>query len=64
MARKFLYDGREFPDPDPDMTVEEVKKGLAGFYGELDNAGVTETQQGEDTVYEFQRRVGTKGNGN
>ena len=61
MVRKFVYDGKEFPDPDPEMSVEEVQKGMAGFYGELDNASYTETQDGEDTVYEFQRRVGTKG---
>ena len=61
MARKFIYDGKEFPDPDPEMSVDEVRKGMAGFYGELDNASYTETQNGEDTVYEFQRRVGTKG---
>ena len=61
MARKFVYDGKEFPDPDPEMSVEEVQRGMAGFYGELDNASYTETQDGEDTVYEFQRRVGTKG---
>ena len=61
MVRKFVYDGKEFPDPDPEMSVEEVQRGMAGFYGELDNASCTETQDGEDTVYEFQRRVGTKG---
>ena len=43
------------------MTVEQVKNSLASFYGELANAEVRERTEGEDTIYEFQRRVGTKG---
>ena len=61
MARIFVYDDREFPDPDPGMTVDEVKATLADFYGEVANASVKETRRGGDTIYEFQRRVGTKG---
>ena len=61
MARIFVYDDREFPDPDAGMTVDEVKATLSDFYGEIANASVKETKRGEDTIYEFQRRVGTKG---
>ncbi len=61
MARIFVYDDREFPDPDAGMTVDEVKQTLSDFYGEIANASVKETARGEDTIYEFQRRVGTKG---
>ena len=65
MARVFVYDDREFPDPDPDpdpeMSVDQVKATLSDFYGEIANASVKETSRGEDTIYEFQRRVGTKG---
>ena len=61
MARIFVYDDREFPDPDPEMTVDQVKGTLADFYGEIANASVKETKRGDDTIYEFQRRVGTKG---
>ena len=25
MARVFVYDDREFPDPDPEMSAEQVK---------------------------------------
>ena len=63
MARIFVYDDREFPDPDPEMSVEQVKSTLADFYGEIANASVKETARGEDTIFEFQRRVGTKGAG-
>ncbi len=61
MARKFVYDNREYPDPDPSMTVEQVKASMASFLPELANAAVQERQQGHDTVYEFEKRVGTKG---
>ena len=63
MARIFVYDDREFPDPDPDpqMSVDQVKATLSDFYGEIANASVKETKRGDDTIYEFQRRVGTKG---
>ena len=61
MARVFVYDSREFSDPDPGMTVDQVKATLADFYGEVANASVKETRRGDDTIYEFRRRVGTKG---
>ena len=61
MARIFVYDDREFPDPDPEMSVDQVKATLSDFYGEIANASVKETKRGDDTIYEFQRRVGTKG---
>lgn len=61
MARIFVYDDREFPDPDPEMSVEQVKQTLSDFYGEIANASVKETVRGNDTIIEFQRRVGTKG---
>ncbi|MBA7630920.1 hypothetical protein ES703_38446 [subsurface metagenome] len=59
--RVFVYDGREFPDPDPTLSVEEVKQMMSGFFPELANADVKETDRGEDKVFQFQRKVGTKG---
>ena len=59
--RVFIVDGREFPDPDPNLTVVQVRDQMASFFPELANATHTETTRGEDTVYEFQRQVGTKG---
>ena len=61
MGRIFVYDDREFPDPDPEMSVEQVKAVLSDFYGEIANASVKETTRDDDTIFEFQRRVGTKG---
>ena len=64
MAKRiFVYDGRTFDDPDPNMSVEEVKTTLSDFFGEIATADVNKTEQGEDTVYEFRKRVGVKGHG-
>jgi len=61
MPRRFIYDGREFPDPDPRLSVEEVRQQLAEFFPELTNADTREEQREEDTLYTFTRRIGTKG---
>lgn len=61
MARIFVYDGREFPDPDANLGVDDVKKMMSDFFPELANAEVKEATRGEDTLYEFVRKVGTKG---
>jgi PRTRC genetic system protein C len=61
MARKFVYDGREFPDPDPNLSPDEVKQMMTDFFPELANAEVREHKRDEDTLYELVRRVGTKG---
>ncbi len=59
--RIFVYDGREFPDPDPASTPEEVRQSMTSFFPELANAEIKESTRGEDTIYEFKKRVGTKG---
>ena len=61
MTRVFLYDGREFPDPDPSVTPEEVRRMMTDFFPELANAEVKEHKRDDNTVYELVRRVGTKG---
>ena len=61
MARLFIYDGREFPDPDPTLSVEDVKRQLAEFFPEMANADVRQETRGEDTVITFAKRIGTKG---
>ena len=59
--RVFVYDGREHPDPDPELPVEEVRHIFAGFFPEVATAEVRTTQREDDEVVEFVRRVGTKG---
>jgi len=61
MARVFVYDGREFPDPDPSHTPEQIRTMMSDFFPELANAEIREAKKGDDTVYEFVRKVGTKG---
>jgi PRTRC genetic system protein C len=61
MARLFRYDNREFPDPDPKVSVEDVRHQLADFFPELANAETVEQKRGDDTVYTFNKRIGTKG---
>ena len=64
MGRKFIYDGREFRDPDPNLSVDEVRQYMTDFFPELSNAEVKERKEGDDTIHEFTRRVGTKGEEN
>ena len=64
MARIFVYDGREFDDPDPSMSVDDVKGTMADMYAEIATARVKTTQRGDDTIYEFEKVAGTKGRGN
>ncbi len=62
MAKRiFIADGREYPDPDPKLTVAEVQKLLADFLPELHNAEVKTEKRGEDEVIRFEKKVGTKG---
>lgn len=60
--RIFSYDERTFEDPDPNMTVDEVRQSLAAFFPELYNATVKQKTEGEDVIHTFTKRVGTKGN--
>ena len=61
MARIFRYDNREFPDPDATLSVDEVRQQLGAFFPELVNAETREERRGENTVYTFSKRIGTKG---
>ena len=62
MPRIFVYDGREFPDPDSSLSVEDIRKQLSDFFPELTNAETREERRGDDEVrYTFARRIGTKG---
>jgi len=60
-VRKIIYDGREFPDPDPNMSVDEVRQAMSSFFPELANADVKTDKQGEDTIIRMSKRIGTKG---
>ena len=59
--RVFVADNREFPDPDPNLSIDEVKKMLADFMPELHNADVKETEKDGKTYVQLIKKVGTKG---
>jgi len=61
VARIFVYDTREFPDPDPIMSPDEVRQSMTNFFPELANAEIKQGKRGEDDIVEFKKRVGTKG---
>ena len=61
MARKFVVDGTEYPDPDPEVTPDQFKQMMVGFLPELATAEMTEEKQGDDIIYRFKKRVGVKG---
>lgn len=62
MTRIFVVDGREFPDPDPELKPEDVRSLWADFMPELANAEVIEHKKDDETtLYELKRKVGTKG---
>lgn len=68
MVRVFIYDGREFPDPDPAMSSDEVRQSMTNFFPELANAETQESERDsaadpavKEKVFEFKKRVGTKG---
>lgn len=63
-VRKFAYDGREFADPDPTLTTEEIKQQMASFFPELATADTKEhkpAKDGDPIIFEFIRKTGTKG---
>ncbi len=60
MARIFVYDGRDFPDPDPAMSVPDVKKYFADFFPELATAETREVDKDDKHYVEFIRKTGTK----
>lgn len=61
MARIFIYDGKELPDPDPGMSIEEVRQSLTDYFPELSNAETLTGKRGDDETITFKKRVGVKG---
>ena len=61
-ARVFVYNGQEYPDPDPALAVEHVRRELARFVPELTNADVRKERRTDGTTqFVFTKRLGTKG---
>lgn len=58
--RVFVIDNREFADPDPTKTTEEIRQHYADFFPELNNAETKTMQRGEETLIQFEKRTGSK----
>ena len=62
MLRTFSFLGARLPDPNPAMTVEDVKSYYAAVYPELATAVVNGPEAVGDTMkYTFERAIGSKG---
>ncbi len=62
LQRSFRYQGISLPDPDPSMTVEQVRDMYVACYPELATAAVEGPSPVDDRMeYTFTRAVGAKG---
>ena len=62
MTRCFQFMGVRLPDPNPEMSVEEVKAFYAAQYPELATAVVNGPEAvGDKMRYTFERAIGSKG---
>ena len=63
MARIFVYDGREHPDPDPGASIDQIKDIMSTYFPDIANASHKQEKRGADTLHIFAKRYGTKGTG-
>jgi PRTRC genetic system protein C len=62
LLREFFYNGVRIPDPDPAMTVEQVRDLLTPNFPEMATAFVSGPEDtGNELRYTFSRAIGTKG---
>jgi PRTRC genetic system protein C len=61
MARIFIYEGKEYSDPDINMPVDDVRQTMVTYFPELANAETETKKRGNDELITFKKRVGTKG---
>jgi PRTRC genetic system protein C len=62
MKRIFEFQGIRLPDPNPAMSVEQVRGIFATQYPEIATASLTGPETvGDKCVYLFERAIGTKG---
>jgi PRTRC genetic system protein C len=62
MTRLFSFNGIRLPDPNPNMSVDEVKALYSAQYPELATAVVNGPEAvGDKMRYTFERAIGSKG---
>jgi PRTRC genetic system protein C len=58
MNREFRYDNLRLPDPNPSLTVEEVRTAFAATYPEIVTAAITGPEAvGNKLVYHFAKAI-------
>jgi PRTRC genetic system protein C len=62
MTREFRYGELRLGDPNPKLSVEEVRAAFSASYPEISTATVTGPEAiGNKLVYNFTKAIGTKG---
>jgi len=62
MVREFRYDEIRLPDPNPRLSVDEVRTAFSATYPEIATAALTGPEAvGNKLVYHFAKAIGTKG---
>ena len=62
LPREFSYAGVRIPDPNPAMTIDQVRDLMAATYPEIATAAVTGPEDtGSALRYTFTNAIGTKG---
>jgi PRTRC genetic system protein C len=62
LSRVFEFNGVRLPDPDPKLSVEDVRALYAHQYPDIATASITGPEAvGDKLVYRFTRAIGTKG---
>lgn len=62
MSRVFVFNGAKLPDPNPNMSVEDVRAFYAAQYPELATAALNGPEAVADKMrYTFERAIGSKG---
>jgi PRTRC genetic system protein C len=62
LSRSFEFNGMRLPDPDPKVSVEDVRALYAHQYPEIATAAITGPEAvGDKLRYQFTRAIGSKG---
>ena len=62
LPREFVFNGARIPDPDPQMSIDQVRDLFTPSYPEIATATVTGPEDtGTSLRYSFSRAIGSKG---
>jgi len=62
LSRAFEFNGVRLPDPNPSLSVEEVRALYAHQYPDIATAAITGPEAvGDKLRYQFTRAIGSKG---